>query len=366
LLDASSQEDQYWCRRLAMSLNAITRTRIFTCSLPIRFHDRCFIGYVLPGITFPTLTVLGAKYIFAHFLNPSLTGALKTQCEPGQPFSGFYTGITPLDGLLCSLVAFFVAALQPLGESLTTSLVVQLLPLALFTFYEGARTGRAWLFSGTGAAILGLGYQRFTGGVILPLYWLALIVTGAHKRAGRVSQRNADGLAFAAIVAYAVPSVMMVGTHNAGWTALWQGFPVLIWIAHWIHFLIVPTALSANAYSGAGTVQKTYIACAIIAAITHLITVLPNLSDLDVLKHVFIPRVVTVDEVLSMQAGTLNFLQWDAIFISGAAALASLWFGRNTVEVVGLAIWNVVAGAIIGPGAALALVYAWRESWIDA
>jgi hypothetical protein len=182
---------------------------------------------------------------------------------------------------------------------------------------------------------------------------------------GRVSQRDASGLAFASIAGYALPSVMMIMTHIPGWVAIWQGFPVLLLLGHWLYLAITPVNPSTTAQSGAGTIQRIYLTTSLIAATIHLLITIPKLGDTASLKALFAPRVVTPEHTVGYAAGSLNTLQWDSVFIAGAAALASLWFGRNAKEVIGLAVWNVVAGVVIGPGAALAVIYAWRESWVS-
>jgi hypothetical protein len=99
------------------------------------------LDYLIPGVVFPVLTVLAAKFIFATILNPSFATIVGGHCAAGQLFAGVYTGIATLDGTLCTLVAFFTGALQPQSENFTTILVAQLLPYSPFAFVEGARSG---------------------------------------------------------------------------------------------------------------------------------------------------------------------------------------------------------------------------------
>lgn len=316
---------------------------------------------------FPTLTVLAAKYIFVHFSNTSLPAELAPACAPGLPFARAYVRVPVVDELLCRLVAFFDASFQPEAETFTTHLVVSLFPIALFTFVEAARSGRPLGLSSPVVAAMGIVYQRFTGGVILPLYWAAFILTGSAQRRGTVDLRFARSLSFASIVGYALPSVLMVGTLSPGWIALWQAFPLLLLLTERVFLILQPKPLGNFSISGTRSIRTLYTTTAAFIAIVHLAVVLPNLGNPATLKQIFVPHVVGTEfEKLTAAAGTLNMLQWDNVFIVIAAQLASLWFGRSASEVVGLVVWNVVGGLALGPGAALALVYAWREGFVGA
>jgi hypothetical protein len=144
-----------------------------------------------------------------------------------------------------------------------------------------------------------------------------------------------------------------------------EALTVLLFLAERGFLFLSP--ISSASRPGTQLLRGLYVFAAVVAAIVHLGVVLPNLGDVNALRRIFVPHVVgTRFEWMTGPRGALNTLQWDGIFIFGAAQIASLWFGRNLREVLGLLAWNVVGGTIIGPGSALAAVYAWREGFIGA
>jgi hypothetical protein len=323
-----------------------------------------FTGFVIPALLFPSLTVLATKLIFVHSKDPVVSEGLKSQCIPAEgPLALPYTGFDPVDRVLCALVAFFIESFKPRNETFTSYLVAHLAPVVLFSFVEAARNGRPWIISSPMAVLFGLGYQLLTGAVALPLYWLTFIVSGAYKSSGNVDLRHARGTAFGLLVGLTVPSIGMIATHDPAWTALWQAIPLLFWITQRVYLLIQPSTTSSN-LSGTPTIRSLYLGLVTVGAIVHLAIVLPNLGNIGLLQRTFVPHIFVVGEPTTVAQAVLNFLQWDLVFIAGAAMLASLWFARNTKEVAMLALWNVLAGLVLGPGAALAAAYAWREGTI--
>jgi hypothetical protein len=69
---------------------------------------------------------------------------------------------------------------------------------------------------------------------------------------------------------------------------------------------------------------------------------------------------------MPFELAAMGFLKWDAVFGTGAIVLASLWFARNVKELFTLVVWYAVGIVFLGPGAALAGVFLWRESILEA
>jgi hypothetical protein len=336
------------------------------------------IGYALPALIFPILTAFAMKTIFVHFKDPVVTEGLSKHCIPNQglPLAISYTGIGPIDKTLCALNGFFLEAFEPRNETFTTYLVVAVAPIALFMFVEAARKNRPWILSAPMAVLFGLGYQRLTCAVVSPLYWLTFITSDAPKPApsGKVDLRYARSIIFAALVGYLIPSLGMVGTHGPIWSAIWQAFPLTIWLAQRAYLLLQPT--SGSGLSGTEALQSLYLGVGAICALFHLAVVLPNLGELwelfqlgqlmnvahtTALHRIFVPHFFVPGEPTNAADAALNFLQWDFVLVGSAVALATLWFARNAREVLMLVGWNLVVGMVLGPSAALAGVYAWRE-----
>jgi hypothetical protein len=130
-----------------------------------------------------------------------------------------------------------------------------------------------------------------------------------------------------------------------------------------VYLILQPTTFGSR-LSGTQTIRSYYLGLVIVGVLFHFTIVLPNLGNIGLLQRTFVPHIFVVGEPTTVAQAALNFLQWDLVFIAGAAMLASLWFARNAKEVAVLALWNVLAGLVFGPGAALAAVYAWREGTI--
>jgi hypothetical protein len=209
---------------------------------------------------------------------------------------------------------------------------------------------------------VGLIYQIQSAGFTFPLVWLALILSG-HTRldrtAARIDQARAEATLFAVLAGYALPTALMLILQDPVVTAAWQIFPVWMWVARAVHLFIRPS--SRYNTSGYWTVQATFIFTFIASAISHIAAIWA-VKDLALLRDLYVPPTVTPDPATTnLQLATHVFLQWDAVFTLGSSLLGTLWFARNAKQTVLIALWNVIASVVVGPGAALSGVLLWRE-----
>jgi hypothetical protein len=59
-------------------------------------------------------------------------------------------------------------------------------------------------------------------------------------------------------------------------------------------------------------------------------------------------------------------MSWDNVFTLGSSlVLGTLWFARNAKQTVLIALWDVIATVVGGPGAAASGVLLWRESALN-
>jgi len=61
----------------------------------------------------------------------------------------------------------------------------------------------------------------------------------------------------------------------------------------------------------------------------------------------------------------LEFLKWDTAITIGSMMLGTLWFARSATEFVLLVLWNAVVSVALGPSAAIAGVFLWREEAME-
>ena len=273
-----------------------------------------------------------------------------------------WTGLGPIDGLLCVLVTFFQSNFDnpdtlPFTADFMASFAT---PIAL-TFIEAARSGRSTLLAFP--AILGVSYQIRGAGFTFPLFWLALILSG-HARmdraAARINQARAEAALFAMFIGFAVPSALLLTLQDPTVTALWQFFPGWMWLAESGHIFFRPPSRFHT--SGYWTVQATFAFTFLLSAISHIAVVWPARDNLALLRDLYVPPILTPDPAtINLQSATNVLLQWDAVFTLGSSLLGTLWFASNTKQVALITLWNVFATVVVGPGAAVSGVLLWRE-----
>ncbi len=180
-----------------------------------------------------------------------------------------------------------------------------------------------------------------------------------NRVAARIDQARAEAALFAVLAGYALPTALMLIFQDPAVTAAWQFFPAWMWLAQAAHLFIRPS--SRYNTSGYWTVQATFIFTFTVSAISHIAAVWA-VNDLALLKDLYVPPIVPPDPATTnLQLATHVFFQWDAIFTMGPSLLGTLWFARNAKQVVLIALWNVIATVVVGPGAALSGVLLWRE-----
>jgi len=176
------------------------------------------------------------------------------------------------------MVAFFRIMTDP---HTNLPFVVELLTvvgaMAPIPYIEAARPNRNILLEFHW--IICIIYQKFSGGVMLPVYWTLFIVTGAAAphhtpQAGsnsKIDRKQAEAIMFALAAGYVVPSLWMVVSSKPYAAALWQAFPLWMYISQLLCLFIRPYSRTA----GASTVNITYIALFVLSALPHLYFVVP-------------------------------------------------------------------------------------------
>ncbi|KAJ7771632.1 hypothetical protein B0H16DRAFT_190530 [Mycena metata] len=318
--------------------------------------------YIL--IVFPVMSALCLKLITQN--SAGLTPHLQGQCSPTSPEESPYR-ITYIggaaDAAICSFVAFFHLALTPTARPLLNYFLGTSLPLLALPALEAHRA------STRGPAILsfpvlfGLAGQVFTVGAVLPLYWLIFILSGAASTtptsSTKISSEHAQATVFSLIIGVGVPSACLLFLRDPHVTALWQLFPLYQLIAYSGHLLVRPPQANSSG-NGFGWVQALYLSSFIVGSSTHLSTIAAAPS----VASVFLPRTGAPGIGVAPELLVLDVLQWDSIFAFGSTMLATLWFAHTTRQALTIALWNVVGTIIVGPGAAIAAVALWRESYL--
>lgn len=351
------------------------------------------IDRILPAIVFPALSILAFYQIFGHAYKGNTWEKVDAHCsaaslQVSKPYLLAYSGIPAVDRQLCGLVTTFESLKIPENFPFNVDLLSALAPIAAMLTIETARTGSHTFLAFQ--LVLSLIYQvsshfyygyhslvnipkqRLTAAVTLPWYFLGFILTGAatlHHRTNKnvafVSQARAESALFGVVLGYIIPTLAMLYTSNYYVTAFWQPFPLWIFLVDKIHLFFRPASTySSNGYK---TVQALYGIIFVGSAVMHLSYVTPIMFDNKLMAHLFIPGLAVPNpKTTTLQAGVLDFIQWDYVFASITALLGCLWTAQSFTQAFGMLLWFIASSATIGPGSALAGVLAWREKKINS
>lgn len=325
-------------------------------------------------LVFPTISFYALDYIFQHAIHAGTMAKVAALCTGSTPYKSTYTGIPRLDDELCGLVGFFTVMLNPHNLPFNVELLTGLAALAAVPYIEAARQGRNILLEFHW--VIGIIYQKFTGGAILPVYWLLFVVTGAaslhHKPQvngnGAIDQKRAESIVFSLIFTYIIPSAAMLMANNIYVTAFWQAFPMWMYGSQKLYLLVRP----ASRTSGASTISIIYAGLFLLSAIPHLLLLTPILTSnpqpLAALSSLFIPSFAPLDpRSTTIDQGVMDFIKWDEAMMLVGAFTATVWvLGTSVKGFVGLVAWWVVSLALCGPGATVAGIFWWRERLIQA
>ncbi|KAH9079222.1 hypothetical protein EDB83DRAFT_2341471 [Lactarius deliciosus] len=311
---------------------------------------------ILPVILFAALAYGARHFLIGHVTKSGAGALLLAQCPPNPgPYNIRYTRLGPVDGLLCILVAFFQSNFDSEYLPFSADFLASLSSFVALTFVESTRSGRSIILAFP--ATMGLFYQTQGAGFFFPLFWLAFILSG-HTRmspvAARIDQANAEATLFAVLIGFAVPTALLVALQDPVVTALWNFFPFWMWLAQRGHLFIRPSSRFHT--SGYWTVQATFIFTFISSAISHVS------DNLVLLKSLYLPPISPPDPTTtSLRLATHVFLQWDYVFTMVSGLIGALWFASNVGQAAAIALWNVIATMVVGPGAAMSGVLIWRE-----
>ncbi|KAI0306754.1 hypothetical protein B0F90DRAFT_1814595 [Multifurca ochricompacta] len=317
---------------------------------------------LVPVLLFTSTAYSAHHFLISHLIKSGGLALLQAQCPPNPgPYNIQYIGFGPIDSLLCLLITFFQSNFDPETFIFNANFMASWSTLIALTFVEAVRSRRSTVLAFP--VILGLFYQTQGAGVIFPLFWLALILSG-HTRmervAARIDQANAEATLFAVLIGFAVPSALLLILQDPVVTALWQFFPIWMWAAQIGHLFFRPSSRFYT--SGYWTVQATFALTFTLSAISHIAAICTTRENLALLKRLYVPPILPLDpEMADLQLITRAFLQWDSIFTFGSSLVGTLWFATNVKQAALVALWNAIATVAVGPGAAVSGVLIWRE-----
>ncbi|GJE93620.1 hypothetical protein PsYK624_097800 [Phanerochaete sordida] len=353
---------------------------------------------LLAATSYAAVALMLAAPATTDVLMPALAAAQAAgRFADGTPLRTRYTGLAPLDGVLSGLVAYFfllVDGADPAALRFSRWFVPQLAPWLVLMHWEA---GRRTALVARIPTLVGLVMQRLTGGVVLPLYYAAFALTtplaptpptpDTVARAHALLPALALGFGLPSLALFAAPARLAPASAQL-LAALWQPFP--LWLAllanglrpFFAAVLPAPAGPAACARAAKQSIQRTFLACGALSALTHiwaLADALTAKSPSAALITTFVPYTLWLSLGLAprpdappLHQAARAFFQYDCACIALGAALFFAWShaalarpGRDA----GLAGWAARAGVLCvvgGPGAALAWAAYVREDQVFA
>jgi hypothetical protein len=262
--------------------------------------------------------------------------------------------------------------MDPHNLPFNVELMTGIAAIATIPYLEAARQKRNLLLEFQW--VIGIMYQKYTGGVILPIYWLLFVVTGAAAlhytpqahNGSKIDQKHAESIILALVVGFIAPTLAMFIAADQYAIAFWQAFPIWMYIVQLLYLSIRP----ASPTSGASTVNITFLGLFVLSALPHfyLITLIlfsPNASA--VFKSLFLPSLASLDpDSTTIDQGIMDLIKWDYVIMLVSTFAATIWVvDRNAKGIVGLVAWWVVSILLFGAGASIVGVFWWREGRLN-
>ncbi|RYC61703.1 hypothetical protein CHU98_g4500, partial [Xylaria longipes] len=202
----------------------------------------------------------------------------------GMPMRTRYTGIEAIDNGLLFLVAAFVAGPLAWDEGVRLHqlhFLVQFFAVIAVWNVEACRARHSWkLVSFTGLFVLF--YQTIAGAAIIPLYYLAFMLTSksdAYYVGGRsVPLPYARGLLLSISIGYLLPTLAMYVPGLSVSTTqflvfLWQPSPGFVNILLFTASLVLPAASPRDAKApDVKHLKRIYLAAGLVCAVNHFVT----------------------------------------------------------------------------------------------
>ena len=310
-----------------------------------------------------------------------------------------YTFIPSVDYVVCHLIAFFHLLLDSpfhAPRKFTSYLFGTGLPCIIIPFIEAYRYrgNQHWLLRYPTFWLMLA--QIITLGIMSTIYWPLLLISrarsseaeennkrtnsgtknskkypGREKIAKLMGPAQAEGLAFGLAIGFLLPSVVTVLHNDPFTTWIWQFYPVYVALAQAMYIsLRTPHTDSENQTKEAvkphqqNAIRILYIACFLIASITHILFVWPLFKGSDWKMQItdfLIPLRPITGAHPSRHAH--NFLKWDYALGYGSILVGLLWSARSFGQVVMMLLWYAIAIPAFGVGGAVMGILAWRDLW---
>ncbi|GME30130.1 putative FAD binding domain protein [Neofusicoccum parvum] len=301
-----------------------------------------------------------------------------------HPLKKTYTGIPAIDSTLSLLVWCFstgVAGNDPNFRLQCLYFMIMLIPMALIWTIESYRP-----------VVFGAVYQVFGIGKVAPIYYLISIYTSSNilytRTTGRpIHSSVAHALLPALCIGYILPTALMFLPYtdpsiHQTMVALWQPFPIYVAALTWGIASIIrhtnptqPLHLEMFEQKDLTPLQASYSFAFGVTALTHLASLFYIFASSSLsIAEVFFNLPGPATPASAAAKSVFAFFKWDMVLCFAAALVYCLYsvfelrrVGYITTEQAArAAVLTVAAQSVVGPGAAYAGVWAWREGVVAA
>lgn len=354
----------------------------------IPFLDELASSPLTPSYT-PKIAVAACLYALLYVAQQALVISPEMIPQPfsflGEDAKSTYTGLASIDNLLSLLVWSFseqVAGPDPNKRIQCLYFLTNLIPIIYIWTVEGYRNGN--IKSLVSIPSIFAVYQLLGIGKVAPFYFLLSVYTTSRSVYARTTGRPvpsnvAKVLLPALCLGYVIPTILMFLPHEDIITqqnaiAFWQASPLYVSLLVWAGSKALsatkatkPLDLEIFENKDLPYLQSGYAFCFFATAITHIsMLVYTGLSNSVSISQSFfsLPGLETID--------IPGFFKYDMLLCFGSVAVWLLYsvfelrrLGYITTstsfKAAGL---TIASGVFVGPGAAYAAVWAWRESVI--
>lgn len=346
-----------------------------TTSVLYKFTPLFVSGRLLPSAIFLACAAVAIQCLVIRGLIQSrIRNKLDVICDDpleasSNPLRMAYTGNLEVDKVLCGMGVFYHTAMTPSYIPFFLEFTGVIAAMSLIPFAEAARDHRSSFLGNGVPGTVGMLAQLLGPGLVMPLYYLLFVTTGAADRkpgsagGAKINQGNAEALLFG-LMGCIIPTASMVLFQDPTVTAIWQLFPIIMEIAQFCHRIIRPPSRLTE--SGYYTVQATYATVLVASTAIHIQYVWPLLSNIDALKQLFLPSFGSSDPgAAPLLDGIFYFFKWDFTLSVVSTYFLPLWFTDDLLSCVVVIVWCIATTIVLGPGAAIASILMWREEKLN-
>lgn len=342
--------------------------------------------YALPVL----MVVYGAQKTIGAAVQqivPQLLGGMKTgslELAAGEIVSLHrrYFGVAGLDKGLSVLVGFFTPTLgnfDPLGRLQALAFGADLIPFQVIMLVEGIRRGNFTTAAHLLPTLFGIAYQAKGLGFIAPIYFFLHYVQSPLENYQAADNRMTQMGPVKTIIptialTYLLPSIAMLaapGLATRQWVngLFWQAFPVYTSIVQRVLGFVVKDTTNEDRISNPEAdmpyLRRAYGIAAAVAACANLYV---RIASPFPLKDVFFKGISSPSAPATLIEGAAKFLRYDQLTTFGAGAMWTMLSFMDLKKAGKIqAGWLKIAGifgattVVAGPGAAMMVMWAWRE-----